>query len=54
MAKITDFTTGKILGPLFRFAMPVLFAMFLQGLYGAGDRLNHGRYADCRDQYCDI
>ena len=49
MAKFTDFTTGKILGPLFRFAMPVLFAMFLQGLYGAGDLFIVGWFAEPAD-----
>ena len=49
MAKITDFTTGKIVGPLFRFAMPVLFAMFLQALYGAGDLFIVGWFAESVD-----
>ncbi len=31
--------SGKILVPLLKFAIPVLFALFLQSLYGAVDLL---------------
>jgi len=30
MKTISDFTEGPILGPLLKFAFPILFAMFLQ------------------------
>lgn len=44
-----DFTEGKILSPLLRFAMPVLFALFLQAMYGAVDLLVVGKFADAAD-----
>ncbi len=44
-----DFTQGKILSPLLRFAIPVLFALFLQSLYGAVDLLVVGKFADAAD-----
>lgn len=34
-----DFTTGKIVDPLLKFAGPVLLALFLQAMYGAVDLL---------------
>ena len=37
-----NFTEGPILGPLLRFAVPVLFALFLQAMYGAVDLLVAG------------
>ena len=49
MSKAADFTQGKILGPLFRFALPVLFAMFLQALYGAVDLFVVGWFAESAD-----
>jgi hypothetical protein len=33
----TNFTEGKILGPLLRFVLPVLAALFLLAMYGAVD-----------------
>ena len=39
-----DLTNGKILSPLLRFAMPVLFALFLQAMYGAVDLLVVGKF----------
>lgn len=39
-----NFTQGKILRPLLRFAFPVLLALFLQTLYGAVDMIVVGRY----------
>ena len=45
MAKELDFTQGKILSPLMRFAMPVLAALFLQAMYGAVDLLIVGKFA---------
>ena len=44
-----DFTQGKILTPLLRFAMPVLFALFLQAMYGAVDLLVVGKFAEAAD-----
>lgn len=40
-----NFTQGKILGPLIRFALPVLGALFLQATYGAVDLLIVGQFA---------
>lgn len=40
-----DFTKGRILGPLVAFAVPVLFALFLQAMYGAVDLMIVGQYA---------
>lgn len=37
--KETDFTKGPIVGPLLKFALPVLLALFLQAMYGAVDLL---------------
>ena len=44
-----DFTTGGIAGPLIRFAIPVLAALFLQAMYGAVDLLVVGQFADKAD-----
>ena len=44
-----NFTQGKILGPLLRFALPVLFALFLQAMYGGVDLLIVGQFASARD-----
>jgi len=44
-----DFTKGPILGPLVRFMLPVLAALFLQSLYGAVDLLVVGRFATSGD-----
>ena len=41
-----DFTEGKIIGPLLRFVFPIMFALFLQSLYGAVDLLIIGKYSD--------
>ncbi len=49
MNKELDFTEGKILSPLLRFAIPVLFALFLQSLYGAVDLLVVGKFAESAD-----
>ena len=40
-----NFTEGKILVPLFKFAMPILIALFLQALYGAVDLLIVGQFS---------
>ena len=37
MERTMDFTRGPIVGPLLKFSMPILFALFLQALYGAVD-----------------
>ena len=39
MESLHDFTRGKILGPLLKFAYPVFLALFLQAMYGAVDLL---------------
>lgn len=46
---ITVFTEGKILGPLIKFALPVLAALFLQTLYGAVDLLIVGQFCQAGD-----
>ena len=48
-AQARDFTRGGILGPLVRFALPVLAALFLQSLYGAVDLMVVGWFADKAD-----
>ncbi|MCM1135302.1 MAG: MATE family efflux transporter [Clostridium sp.] len=49
MKKVQDFTEGKILGPLMKFAGPILLAMFLQSMYGAVDLLIVGKFASTVD-----
>ena len=44
-----NFTEGKILAPLLRFALPVLLALFLQAAYGAVDLLIVGRFGVPQD-----
>ena len=44
-----NFTRGPILGPLLKFAVPVIAAMFLQSLYGAVDLMIVGQYAESAD-----
>lgn len=44
-----NFTEGKILQPLLRFMLPILFALFLQSMYGAVDLLICGRFASSAD-----
>ncbi len=46
MQKVTRFTEGKLLGPLFRFSMPILLALFLQAMYGAVDLAIVGQFGD--------
>ena len=41
-----NFTQGKIMAPLKKFALPVMLAMFLQALYGAIDLLVVGQFSD--------
>ena len=49
MTQEQNFTQGKIAGPLLKFALPVLLAMFLQALYGAVDLWVVGRFSDAVD-----
>ena len=49
MKDVCDFTEGKILTPLLRFAFPVLCAMLLQTMYGAVDLMITGRFASVAD-----
>ena len=49
MERNPTFTEGKILQPLILFAMPVLFALFLQAMYGAVDLLVVGKFASSAD-----
>lgn len=49
MVKGTSFTEGKILKPLILFALPVLFALFLQAMYGAVDLMIVGKFASSAD-----
>ena len=49
MERNTTFTEGKIVQPLILFAMPVLFALFLQAMYGAVDLLVVGKFASSAD-----
>ncbi len=44
-----NFTEGRILGPLMRFAMPVMFALFLQAMYGAVDLFVVGQFSDAKE-----
>ncbi len=47
--KSQNFTEGKIFAPLIRFTLPVMFALFLQSLYGAVDLLVVGQYGATTD-----
>lgn len=47
--KTNNFTEGKILTPLIRFALPVLLALFLQAMYGAVDLMVVGQFAKSAD-----
>lgn len=49
MKKEQDFTRGRILPSLVRFALPVLLAIFLQTMYGAVDMLIVGRFNDAAE-----
>ena len=46
MEKKVDFTGGRIVPALLKFAVPVLFAMFLQAMYGAVDLMIVGKFAE--------
>lgn len=47
--KNNDFTSGAILPKLLKFMLPVLFAIFLQAMYGAVDLLVVGRFGTTAD-----
>ncbi|MCR5600110.1 MAG: MATE family efflux transporter [Ruminococcus sp.] len=47
--KNNDFTSGAILSKLLKFMLPVLFAMFLQAMYGAVDLLVVGQFGTTAD-----
>lgn len=49
MKKTQNFTQGKVLPTLLKFAMPVLLAMFLQALYGGVDLLIVGHFGSTTD-----
>ena len=49
MERSKDFTEGRILAPLLLFVMPVLFALFLQAMYGAVDLLVVGKFGEAAD-----
>lgn len=49
MKKTQNFTEGKILFPLIKFAFPVLLALFLQAMYGAVDLLVVGQFGSATD-----
>ena len=49
MEQRIDFTSGKIVGPLLKFAGPVLLALFLQAMYGAVDLLIVGQFSTSAD-----
>lgn len=49
MENQNDFTRGSILKQLLKFAGPVLFALFLQAMYGAVDLLVVGKFATSAD-----
>jgi len=44
MKTVNNFTEGPILKPLLHFAFPIMFAMFLQTMYGAIDLIVIGRF----------
>ncbi|MCD8045429.1 MAG: MATE family efflux transporter [Clostridiales bacterium] len=44
-----DFTEGKIIRPLFGFVGPILFALFLQAMYGAVDLMVVGKFGTSVD-----
>jgi putative MATE family efflux protein len=49
MSNTVSFTEGKILGPLMKFAGPVILALVLQSFYGAVDLLVVGQFASSAD-----
>lgn len=49
MKNTQNLTEGKILPSLLRFAVPVLFTLFLQALYGGVDLLVVGQFGSTED-----
>ncbi|MGL5694841.1 MAG: MATE family efflux transporter, partial [Peptostreptococcaceae bacterium] len=49
MSKVSNFTEGKILSPLLKFAIPILITLFLQTMYGAVDLLIVGQFGNASD-----
>ena len=49
MIREQNFSKGPIFGPLVRFALPILFALFLQTMYGAVDMMVVGQFATAAD-----
>ena len=49
MEQIHNFTEGKIITPLLKFAGPICLALFLQAMYGAADLLIVGQFAATTD-----
>ena len=49
MAKVSNFTEGKIFSPLLKFVIPILLALFLQTMYGAVDLLIVGQFGHAAD-----
>ena len=49
MPRTENFTEGKILSPLLKFAAPVLLALLLQAMYGAVDLLVVGQFGSAAD-----
>ena len=49
MERRIDFTNGRIVVPLLKFAGPVLLALFLQAMYGAVDLMIVGKFASPAD-----
>lgn len=47
--RVQNFTEGPILGPLIRFQLPILGALFLQAFYGAVDLLIVGQFGTAAD-----
>jgi len=46
MKSTNNFTEGKILMPLFKFTVPIMLTILLQGLYGAVDLMVVGQFGD--------
>ncbi len=49
MIREQNFSKGPIFEPLVRFALPILFALFLQTMYGAVDMMVVGQFATAAD-----
>ena len=49
MIREQNFSKGPIFGPLVRFALPILLALFLQTMYGAVDMMVVGQFATAAD-----